>query len=307
MGRSGDEVALEPHQDFRRRTDDMEAAEVVEEHVGRGIQAAQRAVQRQRRGGERPRHALREHHLHDVAGGDVVLGLLHRRLELGLAEFGARLVFRHRRLGRQMHRRMQLVGQFGETQMTLRIGIRLHRVGVGDEVELAGEVVEHRQLLGQHQQDVRRVQHVVLVLVGEALLDIADGVVAEVAGQPAGEARQPRHRRGLEACLEVGDEIQRVGQAVLLDDLAVGFHRQQMGANPEHGARRQADEGVAPEALAAHHRFEQVGIGRVGELEVHRQRRFQVAGEFAHQRDAVVALAGEVEEFLFSHGESVKK
>ena len=62
---------------------------------------------------------------------------------------------------------------------------------------------------------------------------------------------------------------------------------------PLHGdarARWQADEGIAAEALAALHRFEQVGIGPVGELEVDRQRRVEVGEGFEVTRDAVVAL-----------------
>ena len=61
----------------------MEVAEVEEVHVRRRIEAAQRAVQIDRRGLEGDRHALREHHLHAVAGQDVVLDALYRALEIG--------------------------------------------------------------------------------------------------------------------------------------------------------------------------------------------------------------------------------
>ena len=98
MGRSGDGVAFQADQDFRRGADDMEIAHVVIEHVGRRIEAAQRAVQRQRRGGERPAHALGQHHLHDVAVGDVCLAFCTAALNAVLAEFGLGLVAAHRRL-----------------------------------------------------------------------------------------------------------------------------------------------------------------------------------------------------------------
>jgi hypothetical protein len=45
----GDVAVLEPHQDLRRGADDVEVLEVEVEHVGRGVQRAQRAVERQRR------------------------------------------------------------------------------------------------------------------------------------------------------------------------------------------------------------------------------------------------------------------
>jgi hypothetical protein len=80
-------LVFEPHQDFGRGADDVEIPEVEIEHVGRGVQRAQRAVERQRARREGLAHALREHHLHDVAIDDVLLGAAHRGLECLLAEF----------------------------------------------------------------------------------------------------------------------------------------------------------------------------------------------------------------------------
>jgi hypothetical protein len=74
-----------------------------------------------------------------------------------------------------------------------------------------------------------------------------------------------------------------------------------MAVHADAGAGRQADEGVAPEALATLHRLQQIGERLVGELEIHRQRRIEVRQQLLHQRDAVVALLGEFVEFLFSH------
>ena len=58
------------------RSDDGKAreGEIVEE--GRGVQAAQRAIERKGRQGEGPAEALARHHLEDVAGADIVLGAL---------------------------------------------------------------------------------------------------------------------------------------------------------------------------------------------------------------------------------------
>jgi hypothetical protein len=56
---------------------------------------------------------------------------------------------------------------------------------------------------------------------GQPRLDVAHGVVAEVAGQSAAEARQPRPQRHLEALLVGVDEVQRVA-FVRFDHLFVG-------------------------------------------------------------------------------------
>ena len=56
--------------------------------------------------------------------------------------------------------------------------------------------------------------------VGEPGLDVADRVVAEVAGKPTAKARQAGPRRGAIATQELADERQRIA-FVTLDDAAV--------------------------------------------------------------------------------------
>ena len=67
---------------------------------------------------------------------------------------------------------------------------------------LAGQVVDHRELVGQQQQHVGKIVEAARGggrAPGETRLDVAHGVVAEIAGEPAAEARQPGQRRGAEA------------------------------------------------------------------------------------------------------------
>src|SRR3546814_9402464 len=71
----GDRVVAQAHQDLWTGADDGEAAQVDEEEEGRGVQPAQRAIEREGRQPERQRQALRQHDLKDVAGQDVLLGL----------------------------------------------------------------------------------------------------------------------------------------------------------------------------------------------------------------------------------------
>ncbi len=97
-----------------------------------------------------------------------------------------------------------------QTLLRQLVSIGLFRVGIHDEGQHAGEVVHHRQLLGEHQQDVRRADCVGFVDFGQARLDIAYRVIAEIARQPAAEARQAGQRGDLEARLVFADEIQRI-------------------------------------------------------------------------------------------------
>jgi hypothetical protein len=87
---------------------------------------------------------------------------------------------------------------------------------------------------------------------------------------------------------------------VRLDHSAVAHHLGLGGgteaAGAQQGACGQADEAVAAETLAADDRFQQEAVcaiaAAMGELEVERQRGFEVRKGLGHQRDAVVALAG---------------
>ena len=73
------------HQDFRAGDDDLEAAEIEKAEIGRGIDAPQRAIERERRQVEAAGEALRQHDLERVAGGDIVLRPGDHREEFGLA------------------------------------------------------------------------------------------------------------------------------------------------------------------------------------------------------------------------------
>ena len=90
-GADGHLAVAHAHQDLRAGADEGEAAEVEMEQERRGVGAAQRAVERERRQRERRREALREHHLEDVAGDDVLLGALHHRHVFGGRRVGRRL------------------------------------------------------------------------------------------------------------------------------------------------------------------------------------------------------------------------
>jgi hypothetical protein len=161
LARAGDRAhgdgalaAFEAHQDLGRGADHMEILEVEIEHVGRGVQRAQRAVERHRAGGEGLAHALREHHLHDVAIDDVLLGAPHGGLEGLLAEFRRRPARRTRTSSGNAHRFAQLAEQFLEPRLGLLPGAGKTGLGIDHQGQLAGEVVDDGDFFGQQQQDV---------------------------------------------------------------------------------------------------------------------------------------------------------
>ena len=187
----GDAVAFEADEDFRRSADDMEILEIEVEHVGRRVQAAQRAVERHRAGVERLGHALREDDLHDVAFGDVVLGFEYGLLERCFAEGGNGRPRSGPAVRLGMHNwRAQLAEQFLQACPRLLVGAGEAGFGIDDQRQLAGDVVDDGDFLGEQQADVRRADVVRFVGAGQLGFDIAHGVVAEAADQAAAEARQ---------------------------------------------------------------------------------------------------------------------
>ena len=76
-----DPRALDAHQHLRRRADHRDAAHADEIHVRRRVHVPQRAVDGERIGVDLGLEPLRQHHLIDVAGGDVLLRRAHLLLE----------------------------------------------------------------------------------------------------------------------------------------------------------------------------------------------------------------------------------
>ncbi len=168
-------------------------------------------------------------------------------------------------------------------------------------MQLAGEVVEHHHGVGNHQQDIRCAQRIRVGATAQFALDIAHAVVAEVADQPAIEARQAFDRRDAVALLEGLDEGQRVLDLAGLGLDAIGSHADAVVLHAQHGAAWQADDRIAPPLLAALNGFEQIGVRRIGQFQVQRQRRVEVGKGFERQGDAVMAFGGQTQEFFAGH------
>ena len=288
------------NQDFGRSADHLEIVEVVVIHVRRRIERAQRAVQGERRLRERQLDALADLHLHHVAVGDVLLGARHRRQVVVLGEVADRRAGGRRPAFGNFERTAQARRQFMQSRLTARVGVGRRRVDIDDQVDLARQAVDDRQLLGLQQQDVGHVNVVGLAELGELGFDITHRLVTEVTGEAAAEARESRRHIDLEARLVSGEKVERIAVKAL-DDLAVADDLARKFARSQQSARRQADERIAAETLAADDRFEQEAIGRVGELEVDRQRGVEIGEGFEGDRDTVITLRSKAVENGFRH------
>ena len=168
----------------------MKIIEVEIKHVRRRVQRAQRAIQRQRRRVQRLGHALRRHHLHNVAFEDIFFRALH----CSVIRLPAKA--RHRRfrdrgaVRRNDHRRTQLFQQFGESCARAAECIRHSRLGVHHEKKLARKIIDNGYFFRHQQRNVGRAKLIRLLRVRKFLFDIAHGVVAKVADQSATKARQ---------------------------------------------------------------------------------------------------------------------
>ena len=277
--------------------------EAQEEHIGAGIDGAQRAIDLEAVQLRLDVEALREDGLKDVAGGDVLLGagdggqevllagaVLHLELGLAAAACAASLGSGWARRFSSLSRRL--------TALVVGVG----RLAVGDvggdhQPDLLAHVVEGQHLIEEEQAGVGNAE-LVFGQRGQAL-DLAHGIVGKEADRAGGERRQAGQARRLVAA----ERVAQHGEDVAFDarglsafgdgDLAAAGHDALEG--------READEGVAAHLLAALDRLQQKALAlRPGRAQKGRDRGFEVGGEGAADGHQGV-LFGERQE-LFAAG-----
>jgi len=86
-------------------------------------------------------------------------------------------------------RAVDLVDQFTEPVQARLVSIFFARVGMNDDIELAGKIVEYHQFFRSQQHDIGRADGVGLGASAQLRLDIAHGVIAKITDESAGEAR----------------------------------------------------------------------------------------------------------------------
>src|SRR5690606_26405604 len=170
------------------------------------------------------------------------------------------------------------------------------RVSVDEQIGASGQVVHNHQLVHLQQHDVGGVLPGVRRFggMGQPRLDVANRVVAEVAGQATGKPGHAGAQRNVEALLVGFDEVQRV-TFVRLDNTAHVHHFRLVSGGANYGFGGQANKGIAPEAFAAHDGFQQTAIApafgsAMGQLQVNRKWGVQVRIGLGDDGNAVVAL-----------------
>ena len=271
----------------QRRAFDQ-AVEVEEKHVGGGVEPAQRPVDAERLGRSLAREALRQHHLKDVARGDVLFRLPHRGHVLLRRQVRGQVGAATRGVGRGAGRQGAGDAAFDLLQPRLRFGATRFLIVVhlrmGDQQQPAERVVERHHRIGKEEDGIGQVG---VLRQRQARLEEADGVIAQVAHQPAGETRQAGHGDGVVASQLAAQKVQRVfavGQDDL-DDAVRPMPRHGAAAQHVGLARVDADERIARQVLAAGDAFQQERRAGAGELEIDGDRGFQVSGQLAHDGD----------------------
>ena len=232
-------------QDFRARSGDRERAEVEEEQIGRRVHPAQRAIKRERRQRERRLEALRQHHLKNIAGGNVLLGAQHHVLELGVrgvrpgrhfarASFDLFLVRRGEEGRGFVERTVERVDDLGQPRRAPAImpasRTRLLRPYGRDDGDRVLDRVEDDHH-GRTNQDRIRNADRIGARRRQAVLDQPNHVVAEIPEHAGGHRRQPVRQR----------------DAAFLDESAQGRKRRLRGRRKalRVGLRIAIDLGVA--------------------------------------------------------------
>src|SRR6266852_5588544 len=186
-------------------------------------------------------------------------------------------------------------------------GARRGRVRIDDEIELARKIVDDGKLLGHQQQHVRATERIGLEPPsGEPRLDPPHRVVAEISDQAPAEPGQAGELRDAVARKKFAHESERIGGLGLLRYDVSMHHRHQAPDRPQPYRSCQSNERIAPEALSAHYGLEQIGVGAIGELQIKRERRFEIGKGLCKERNAVETLGGKPLEFCFGHDCSTK-
>ncbi len=299
----GDFAVAQAHQHFRARSHHREAAVIEEEQEGRGVEAPERAIEREGRQAERHAQPHRRHDLEDLAGADVLLRRLDHRHAIGARHVGLgrrQLLHRLRRLAPVRQAALEIAEHVAEPLARAVIGrgrgeagFRPYRRHHGDAV---GDVVEDAHDRGPQQHPVGDRERV-RVFVGQALHQ-GDHVVAEIAEQPRRHRRQRLRRR--DAAL--GDQGAQRGERAAGDGLErcrvrarLAVHLGAVAEAAPDQVGLEADEGIAPARGAAFDRFEEEAVGPpIRQLEHGRDRRLEIGDQrrpYQHRPAVGVALS----------------
>jgi len=282
------------------RANQVPASEVEEGHVRRGVDHPQAPVELKRLPLDRRLEALADDQLEDIPSGDVFLGREHGRFKFiaaavaGGGEIHRRVIppiqgghpsgqgLMHALLQRVQASDRGVVGGGG-------IGLILE-IDVGHRRELALDLIEGQEAVGEHPAAVRRPVWIRRVN-RNAGLNPADQLVAPETKQlPQGG--QPGHRGGVVGRQGVPQQIKGIATEGAAAPITPALLRG-LTAHAQ-GPERIADHKTpAANSLAAFHRLEQNAMVTVGtDLQPGGQGRLEIRRPGAPDRDVVAARLG---------------
>ena len=278
------------HEHFGRCAQNVNAVRGYEKHVGRRIDRTEHAIDIERRNGQLAFEPLREHHLDDIARGDILFTaeqVLHIRRFIYVGN-RFRMTVPPRGSGGDPTRqkRFQPLDTGNRFLITVLQRSRSVHMDVGDDGHRMADVVEYQDGVKKHEEDIVDAE-IVSVVVGNVLHQ-PDCVIGEISHASAGETGEPRkvHRMvGVHDGAEFGDGI------TLETTLASGIqiaHRSRVAPGPEYQERVRAEKRVARHFLTALHALQEKGIGApVAYLEIRGNRGFRIGKEGFHHRDDI--------------------
>ena len=277
---------LDADQHFRRRPDEGDATHSDEIHVRRRVDVPERAVNGERIGGDLGFEALREHHLIDLAGGDVLLRRAYLRFE-PLAGVVRAHVERGRGLAagdREIALELALEKlNFRAGELIQRLEVVVARdARVGDDEDSVLDVIESQYCLEQHEAGrVRAVS--ALPQVAEHRLEPRRGAIPQIAHRPTREARQIRHGRRPEIGHQAAERVEE--WPVRFGQRAAALDRRAAAPGAQDQKRVLAEERIPADVLSALDAFEQeCVVGILGDLQKRRDGSQQIGHQLLADR-----------------------
>ena len=221
-----------------------------------------------------------------------MLGTQHGSQVIVFFEIADRLATRRGPAFRNGQRATQLPSQFLQAHLRLLPGIGLRRIGIHNQINLAGQGIDHGQFFRLQQEHIGHADFVRLVEAGQFIFDIANRVIAKITGQTAAKTREACGHMHLETRLVICKKIQRIALPAF-DHVAIAQHIHIETMDAQHITRGQADEGIASEAFTTDHGLKQKTVWLIRQLEVDRQRRIKIGESFQRDRNAVVTSGGQ--------------
>ena len=207
-------------------------------HIGGRIQCTETSINIDRITTHWDGHALRQDDLHHITSDDIVLDAFDVLLEGIFTVTRNEILFPDRRSDFRIANKFRewlthRCNHFVESALGNVRGVQQRWIHMSDVVNSFFEVIEHHDVIRDHQKNVRSSNIVWWCTVRDLGLDVTHGIVAEISDQPSGIDRETLELRIAKLCLKRSDIIERIVTR-FGDDLAVLFYRDFTSANGQY-------------------------------------------------------------------------